>query len=228
MTTYSATAWWVNISSWDAWNCLQILYRCENFVYYCEIHHLYYNATECCNNIFESKPFFSISGICYTTKLAINEQYPSSYSNIKFYFRLDREAAFSKFLFISIRHHSGNNQLLKISSSSENVFHRLFIFLLKTNHLKITKKNQLEINSQLIKTKLSEFPLFLIGPDAIMFDSIHYALTYSDAPQIEIVNRPKLLSQGKSALMALRVKEVNSVSWKCIREVTNEIRLQVW
>jgi len=64
--------------------------RCDDFVTLCEVHREFYLSSEdakpeekCCGAIFNSTPFFSNTGTCFTTHAEIVETIPFSFSSIK-------------------------------------------------------------------------------------------------------------------------------------------------
>ncbi len=65
--------------------------RCEDFLHFCEIHRRMYTTPRdasnelpsCCGKVFDSAPFFTYEGTCYTTKMEIREFLPSSISSIR-------------------------------------------------------------------------------------------------------------------------------------------------
>ena len=80
-------------------NCgiLQLhFFRCEDFVYFCDVHHTFSMGPRCCGTLFNPDPVFTHSGVCYTIKTDIVEYLASSYSSIRFYFTIDNANSFSE------------------------------------------------------------------------------------------------------------------------------------
>ena len=69
-------------------------------MYFCDIHHNFSMGPKCCRDFFDDTPVFNHAGVCYTVKTEIREHIASSYSNIRYYFIVDNDKAFSKSEFI--------------------------------------------------------------------------------------------------------------------------------
>jgi len=67
-----------------------IFFRCKDFINFCEIHRSFFfsspnfpNQKKCCDVLFNSDPVFTYAGTCFTTKRAIFETMPFTYSSVK-------------------------------------------------------------------------------------------------------------------------------------------------
>ena len=69
-------------------------FRCEDFVIYCELHRdqlmgkvprevLNVTGPTCCQYMFHTKPIFTYSGTCYTSKIPIEESKASIFSSVQ-------------------------------------------------------------------------------------------------------------------------------------------------
>ena len=67
-------------------------FRCDTFVFFCEVHRSPYMSPEldssgifdtCCDHLFHKEPIFTYSGTCYTTNAKIVENFPSIYNSVK-------------------------------------------------------------------------------------------------------------------------------------------------
>ena len=59
---------------------LFLKWRCEDFIQFCEIHQY---PRHCCGQFFNTKPFFTNLGTCFSTNIHVWELHPFSFSNIK-------------------------------------------------------------------------------------------------------------------------------------------------
>ena len=60
-----------------------IAINCTSFIAFCELHSKFINQDECCKIVFDSRPFFSREGTCFTTKQRIIETTPYAFSSVK-------------------------------------------------------------------------------------------------------------------------------------------------
>merc|ERR1712226_1607791 len=67
----------------------KIAIRCEDLVYFCDIHRKIYfsdkkadnRSRNCCDGYFNPEPFFTRSGTCFTTHQDVREYYPFLFSS---------------------------------------------------------------------------------------------------------------------------------------------------
>lgn len=79
-------------------NCCNIFFSsCDDFIQFCEIHQTYYFASNsnetCCGTIFNTTPFFSPTGTCFTTQKEVIENLPFAFSSIKVWLNLHNDNA---------------------------------------------------------------------------------------------------------------------------------------